>query len=106
MAYKGSAREAARRREQFAKLNERADVFEAQKLCRACGAEAELDHKWCWDHLRYFRQYQRDRRARLKRAALCVECGKRPPDKDNQHCAKCRRRTQVRYRERRKQQGK
>lgn len=76
---------------QIAKLHMRRAEFLAQGLCPSCGAEPMLDHVYCYNHLRYFRQYQRDRRKRLRREGICVQCGRTPAIDGISHCGGCRR---------------
>jgi hypothetical protein len=49
-------------------LHARTQSFIDQGLCRNCGREREPNRKFCYEHLRYFRQYQRERRQQRLRA--------------------------------------
>lgn len=103
VAFRSKEREAAQQRERFVKLRVRRDEFLAQGLCLACGAEPVLDRKYCYDHLRYFRQYTRERQKRLLRARLCAECGCAPSVEGMRRCVNCRERRNARQRRKRKQ---
>lgn len=41
------------------------------------------------DHARYMRYYMQDRAAVLKRAGLCIICGKRPSRDEKMTCQQC-----------------
>jgi hypothetical protein len=47
---------------------ERHAEFRAEGLCVKCGAAVEEGRLHCYDHLLYYRQYQRERRKKVKRA--------------------------------------
>ena len=56
-------------------------------LCVACGAFAEEGSTHCWNHLRYARNYTREKRKARRLAGLCTECGA-APEPGKLYCAK------------------
>lgn len=50
------------------KLKQRAEEHRAQGLCVSCNVEVVPGRLHCYEHLRYFRQFQQERRKRLRSA--------------------------------------
>lgn len=61
-----------RRREATAKfiarMTQRTAEFRAQGLCLVCGNPVVEGRLRCYEHLRYLRQYQRERRKKMRNA--------------------------------------
>ena len=63
-------------------------IYGTETLCPVCSAKKYVDNRRR-KNPEYDKQYQHDRKERLKDAGLCIKCGKRQAENGKSRCRQC-----------------